>query len=75
MELNDFILLFSNLCDDTEVSEITPETEFRELDDWSSLFSLSLIAQIAEETGIQFTNDKIKEAKTIKDLFELIKMK
>lgn len=73
MELNDFVLLFSSLCEDTDPSEITPETLFHELDDWSSLFSLSLTAQIKDETGILLRNDEIKNARTIQDLYELIK--
>ena len=75
MEINDFVTLFFNLCEDTDISEITPETLFHELDEGSSLFSLSLVAQIFEETGIQLRNDEIKEAKTIQDIFDLIKRK
>ena len=40
MELKDFIENFANQFDDTDASELTPDTEFKALDEWSSLTAL-----------------------------------
>ena len=44
MELNEFVRKFAELCEDTDVNEIKADTAFQELDEWDSLFVLSIIA-------------------------------
>lgn len=73
MEIKDFIQNFADQLDDTDAEVLTPETEFRELDDWSSLAALSIIAMIYEEYGVSIDNETFKSAKTIQALFDLIK--
>ena len=72
MEIKDFIQNFAEQLDDTDVVTLTPETEFRSLDDWSSLAALSVIAMIDEEYGIALDSDTFRKAKTIQELFNLI---
>ena len=52
---------------------MTPETEFRELDEWSSLAALSLIAMFDEEYNVTVNGTAIREAETIEDLYNLTK--
>ena len=40
MEMNEFIKHFGDQFDDTDVSDFTPDTRFRELEEWSSLNTL-----------------------------------
>lgn len=49
MELNDFIQNFADQFEDTDASEFTVDTLFRELDEWTSLTALSIIAMVDEE--------------------------
>lgn len=72
MEIKDFIQNFAEQLDDTEAEALTPETEFRNLDDWSSLAALSVIAMVDEEYGISIASDTFKNDKTIQDLFDQI---
>ena len=46
MELKDFINDFVGQFDDTDASEIHADTIFQELEEWSSLTLLSIIAFI-----------------------------
>ena len=46
MELNEFIENFAEQFDDTDASEIKADTVFKELDEWSSLVALSVIAMV-----------------------------
>ena len=71
MEIKDFIQNFAEQLDDTEAEALTPETEFRNLDD-CSLAALSVIAMVDEEYGISIASDTFKNAKTIQDLFDQI---
>ncbi len=75
MELKDFIENFANQFDDTELSEFKEETIYKELDEWSSLIALSIIAMIDEEYDITINGDDIRNSDTIKDLFNTIKAK
>lgn len=72
MEIKDFIQNFADQLDDTDAEVLTPETEFRQLDDWSSLAALSIIAMVDEEYGVTIASDAFKNAKTIQDLFDVI---
>ena len=73
MELKDFIENFAQQFDETEMSDFAAETEFKELDEWSSLIALSVIAMIDEEYDVRIKSDDIRSSKTIDDLFNLVK--
>ncbi len=75
MELKDFIENFANQFDDTDPSEIKAETVFKELDEWSSLIALSVIAMVDEEYDITIKGDDIRNASTVEDLFNAVKAK
>lgn len=72
MEIKEFIQNFADQLDDTDAEMLTPETVFRELDDWSSLAALSIIAMVDEEYGVSIASETFKNAKTIQDLFDKV---
>ena len=72
MEINDFIEKFAEVLDDTDASVLEPETKFRELDEWSSLTALGVIAMADEEFDVELTGNEMRGANTIKELFDLI---
>lgn len=75
MELKDFIANFADQFDETDASVFTPETKFRELDEWSSLIALSVIAMVDEEYEVTLKGDDIRGANTIEELFNTVKSK
>lgn len=75
MELKDFIKSFAAQFDDTDVSEFQPDTEFKALDEWSSLTALSIIAMVDEEYDITIKGDDIRKSETIEDLYNVVKLK
>lgn len=75
MELKTFIENFAAQFDETDASVFTAETKFRDLDEWSSLIGLSLIAMVDEEYDITLKGDDIKNAITVEDLFNTVKSK
>lgn len=72
MELKDFIENFANQFDDTDASEFKADTEFKALDEWSSLTALSIIAMVDEEYDVVLKGDDVKNAETIEDLFNVV---
>lgn len=75
MELKDFVANFAEQFDETDVSVFTAETRFRDLEEWSSLIGLSIIAMVDEEYDVALKGDDIKNANTIEDLFNTVKNK
>lgn len=73
MELKEFIKTFASLFEETDVEEIKAETEFRALDEWSSLLALSVIAMVDEEYDVQLKGDDMRSAKTVEDLYNIVK--
>lgn len=75
MEIKDFIEKFAEQFDETDASAFTPETEFRELDEWSSLIALSVIAMVDEEYDVVLKGDDMRAANTIDELYQIVKGK
>ena len=75
MELKDFIANFADQFENTEVSELNAETKFRELDEWSSLLALSILAMVDEEYDVQLKGEEMRATNTIQELFDLVASK
>jgi acyl carrier protein len=75
MELDEFIKNFAAQFDETEVSEFEANTDFKNLDEWSSLTALSIIAMVDDEYSVKITGADIKNASTISDIYDLVKSK
>lgn len=72
MELNNFISDFANLFDDTDESEITATTVFKDLEEWSSLSTMGIIAMAKLQYGKIVTGKEIRSCVTIMDLYNLM---
>lgn len=70
--LEKFVELFAEQFDDTDVNEIKTNTVFHELDEWSSLIGLSVIAMVDEEFDVALKGDDIKSSVTIEDLYNKV---
>jgi acyl carrier protein len=72
MEIKEFIDNFATQFEDTDASTFTAETRFKELDEWSSLSALSIIAMVDEEYDVEINGQDIRNCETIADLFNLV---
>ena len=72
MDIDTFIENLAGQFDDTPADQIKPETEFRKLDEWSSLIALSVIAMVDEEYGVTLKGNDIKNANTVQDVFNRV---
>ena len=71
MEVKEFIEKLAEAIEIEEVEGLTAETKFRELDEWSSLSVMLLIAFYDEELDKQIGDVDIKKCVTIDDLYKL----
>ncbi len=75
MEINEFVQNFASLFDETEASEFSAETNFREIEEWSSFTVLSVIAMVDAEYKVKISGDEIRVAQTILDVYNIVKSK
>lgn len=73
MEIKEFVENFANQFDETDLSAITVATVFKDLEEWSSLTALSIIAMVDEEYDVTLKGDDIRNATTVKDLYDIVK--
>ena len=72
MEIKEFIEKLAEAIEIEEVDNLTAETEFRNLDEWSSLSVMLLIAFFDEDLEKQIGDTDIKKCKTLGDLYNLV---
>jgi len=73
MELNNFIEKFAEQFDETEESQFKACTEFKALEEWSSLIALSIIAMVDEEYSVTLKGEDIRNSSTIEELYNIVK--
>ena len=72
MDLQKFISDFAEQFDETDASEITAETKFHDLEEWSSLVAMAVIALAKTQYGKSITGKEIRQCVTVTDLYNLI---
>lgn len=72
MDIQEFINSFSSQFDDTDMGEFKADTAFRNLDEWSSFLALAIMAMIKSEYDVAVTAQEMRDALTIRDLFNVV---
>ena len=70
--LEEFVELFAEQFEDTDASEIKASTVFHNLDEWSSLIGLSVVAMVDEEFEVALKGDDVKNSVTVEDLYNKV---
>lgn len=70
--LKEFVELFAEQFDETDPSDIQSTTAFHDLDEWSSLTGLSVIAMVDEEFDVALKGDDVKSSITVEDLYNKV---
>lgn len=70
--LNEFVALFAEQFDETDASEIQASTVFHDLEEYSSLIALSIIAMIDEEFDVTIKGDDMRASVTVEDLYNKV---
>lgn len=75
MDINEFIEHFAEQFEDTDAGEFKADTKFHDLDEWSSLIALNIIAMVDDEYDVTLKGADVEGATTIEDLFNTVKGK
>ncbi len=75
MELEKFIENLTEVFEDAKPETIKPDAKFKDLEGYSSLVALSLIAMVDEAYHVKIKGDDIRNAVTVEDLFNNVKSK
>ena len=75
MTTTDFLNKFRDLFEDTDPETIELTTEYKDLDEWSSLISFSIIAMVKMEYDKSVTGAEIRHCNSVEDLYNLIAAK
>jgi acyl carrier protein len=75
LEINSFIKQFEDTIEDVPPNSITPETDFKTLEQWDSLAMLSLLAKLDMEYNVSLTAEDLNSCNNVKELYELVKSK
>jgi acyl carrier protein len=75
MKIDDFVKNFSELFEETENGSFTPLTRFRDIEEWSSLLALSVIAMIDDKYHVKVSGDELRDALTIEDISRIVQNK
>lgn len=70
--LEEFVELFAEQFDDTDPNQIGATTAYHDLDEWSSLIGLSVIAMVDEEFDVALKGDDVKDSVTVEDLYNRV---
>ncbi|HRN54806.1 MAG TPA: hypothetical protein PLL71_00055 [Agriterribacter sp.] len=72
MEKNQFLQSFAEQFDETDPAVITMDTKFKEMDEWSSMVALMIIAMVDENYNKKITGADLRETDTIEQLFDRV---
>lgn len=72
MNIEDLIEKLEEEFDEVEPGTLKPDTGFRDLEEWSSMHALIIIAMIDTEYDVMLTGEDLTNASTVQDLFDII---
>lgn len=73
MEISSFITKLTDVFENEHDMNITQEASFKEIEGYSSIIALSIIALADEEYHVKLKGDDIRNATTVTELFNIIK--
>jgi acyl carrier protein len=72
MTLEEFVEHFADEMTETPAGTITADTNYKELAEWGSLASLSIISMIEEEYDHLITGADVRAHNSVKELWEYV---
>ena len=72
MTIEEFVKKVQGELQDTPAEKITADTNYKELDEWGSLTSLSLISMIEEEYDKLITGADVRARNSVRELWEYV---
>jgi acyl carrier protein len=75
MDKNEFLANFVEQFEDTDPSEMQFDTKFHDLEEWSSLVGMTVLAMAKVSYNKTITGEELKKCVTVEDVYNLINNK
>ena len=75
MDKNDFLANFREQFEDTLPDDIQFETHFHDLDEWSSIVGMTILAMAKVSYNKSISGEELKHCITVEDVYNLINNK
>lgn len=75
MEIQEFIKAIEEEFVDVEPGTLAPDTRFRELEGWSSMLALILIARIDSDHDVTISAEELASVNTVNELYDMVLVK
>ncbi len=71
--IGEFISTLETEFDELAPGTLKPETKFNDLDEWSSMYSLIIIALIDTEYEVTISGEDLMSISKVEELYEMVK--
>jgi acyl carrier protein len=71
-QIEEFVKNIEAAIEEIEPGSLAPETSFKELQHWSSMQALILMAMFETEYNVSVTGNQLRNCNTVQDLFNLL---
>jgi acyl carrier protein len=75
MEIGEFIEAIENEFEEVQNGSLTPDFSIRDMDGWSSMHALLIIALVDNHFEILLNGEDLRSVQTIQELYDLIQTK
>lgn len=72
VSLEEFTNQLAAEFEDVDPNTITPNTNYREIKNWSSMYALIIIAFVDANFDVQLNADNLRNSQTINDIYDII---
>jgi acyl carrier protein len=72
MDIQELIKHIENEFEDLQKGTLYPQTSIREIEGWSSMHALLLIALVDNHYDVLLSGEELKNALTVQDLYTII---
>lgn len=73
--IEEFLSTLETEFDELEPGTLKPETKFSDLDEWSSMHSLIIIALIDTEYEVTITGEDLMSISKVEELYDIVKLR
>jgi len=72
MKITEFINALEKEFDEVDSGTLKPDTNFRDLDEWSSMHALIIIALIDTDFNVSISGEDLSNIETVSQLFDIV---
>ena len=72
MKITKFIDALETEFDEVDSGTLKPDTNFRDLDEWSSMHALIIIAIIDTDFNVSISGEDLSNIETVSQLFDIV---